>query len=164
MPGAEGPQLDQHSLLYLLTNICSELSVCQDSPALKGQQLRHFSEVKSQLGGPEEDGRDQNSPWPGHRGGWRLTLWERQQASSIIATGPKLLPFPTYHQWGRRKRTVTISPPPSGTPISLNLCHRPQSSPQAFVNPTSQDLQAESSTSLPSPWSLWGHPRTCDKG
>lgn len=56
VPGAEGPESDQHPLLYPLTNICSEPTVCQGSPALKGEPPRHSPHVKSQLGGPQEDG------------------------------------------------------------------------------------------------------------
>lgn len=91
-PGAEGPELDQHPLLYPLTNICSEPTVCQGSLALKGKQPRHSPNVKSQLGGPQ----DWNSSWPGQ---WRLEAdppWEKQQASSITETGPST-PCPSPH-------------------------------------------------------------------
>lgn len=40
-PGADGPYLDQHSLLYSFANICSESTMCQGSLPLKGKQPRH---------------------------------------------------------------------------------------------------------------------------
>lgn len=85
-PGAEDPYLDQHSLLYSLANICSGPTMCQGSLARKGQATKTLPNVKSQLGGPqEEDGWDRTNSWPGQRRLEDDPPWEKWQAASIFS-------------------------------------------------------------------------------
>lgn len=122
----------------------------------QGDSTKTLPNVKSQLGGPQEDGRDQNNSWPGQRRLEADPPWEKWQSSSISEHGLAPLALPHIPRVGEEEKKDSDNfSSLLGTLISFNLCHRPQSRPQVLP------LHGNPSTSLPP--SL-GHPRACDKG
>lgn len=95
-------------------------------------------------------------------GGWGLTHpGKSSRLPQSLKQGPAPLALPHIRQLGAEEKMDRDNVSSlSGTPISLNLCHRPQSSPQPLWS--NLPLHRNWSTFL-SAGSL-GHSIACDKG
>lgn len=142
--------------LHSLTNICSAPTSCQSSPALKGQQPKHFPNVKSQLGGVihrRRTGRIRTAPGQSTEEARGCLLWEKHQASLITETGPSN-PGPSPHTMGgrrRKRRAVTFSPPYWLHAFRLTSAtgHRVTPASPAYPFPPQGNCKQNQSTSLP---------------
>lgn len=120
--------------------------MCQVSPTLKGQQPRHSPNVKSQLGGPQEEGgQDQNSFWPGCCTGGKAT-------GCFSSLKHSLAPHMSRVEDSDHVSSLL------GTPVLLHLCHR------GTPSPSSQPSHFMGSQITSIPPEFLGYPRTYGKG